>query len=92
MKLVLGINDSFVSCYMNDMALFQIEFHIPVVCPFIKFIKYFREHSCVCLTVSSEEQMVEVINGVVLLSHSVAPLLHNNTFRLHLAKVHRKEY
>ena len=49
MKHVLGFNDSFVSCYRNDMALFQIEFNVPVFCPFIKFEKIFLECSCVCL-------------------------------------------
>ena len=29
MKHVLGFNDSFVSCYSDDMALFKIEFHVP---------------------------------------------------------------
>ena len=30
MKHVLGFGDSFISCYRDDMALFKIEFHIPV--------------------------------------------------------------
>ena len=32
MKHVLGFNDSLVSCYRANMALFQIEFHVPIVC------------------------------------------------------------
>ena len=50
MKHVLGfINDSFVSCYKNDMAFFQIEFHVPIFCSFITFVKIFLACSCVCL-------------------------------------------
>ena len=29
MELVLGFNDSFISCYRDDMTPFKIEFHIP---------------------------------------------------------------
>ena len=51
MKHVLVfINDSFVSCYKNDMALFQIEFHVQIVCPFIKFMKIFLKRRALCLS------------------------------------------
>ena len=40
--------DSFVSCFMNDVTFFQIEFYVPFFCPFIKFVKIPLEHSCVC--------------------------------------------
>ena len=53
MKHVLGFNDSFVSYYRNDTTLFQIEFHFPILCPFIKFVKIFLECSCVCLRLKS---------------------------------------
>ena len=49
MKHVLGFNDSCVSCYRDDMALFQIEFHVHFFGPLIKFVKIFLERSYVCL-------------------------------------------
>ena len=33
MKHVLGFSDSFVSCYKDDMAFFQIEFHVQIYVP-----------------------------------------------------------
>ena len=35
------------------MARLQIEFHVPIFYPFIKFVKIFLERSCVCLKLKS---------------------------------------
>ena len=53
MKHVLGFNDSFVSCYRDNMALYQIEFHVPIFCPFFKFVKILLERSWGCLRLNS---------------------------------------
>ena len=51
MKHMLGFNDSFVSCYRNDMARFQIKFHVPIFCPFIKFVKVLLERKSLTVEV-----------------------------------------
>ena len=49
----LDFNDSFISYYRDDIAVFKIEFHVPIVCPFIEFVKTFLECSCVYLRLKS---------------------------------------
>ena len=73
MENVLGLSDSFISCYTDDMALFKIEAHFPFFGPFIECVKVFLECSCIYLIIIIIVTSFAPISSKIKLSGATKP-------------------